>query len=217
MKTFKRLPKYARQIGLRGLVKFLYHIPLGIAAKQVRHCLNLTQQQIGTMNIRGYSHPVYVRAGTTDMWVVQEILLDEEYQCDLSDDPEVIIDAGANIGCTSVYYANKYPDALIIAIEPERSNYEMLLKNIEHYPNVRPINAALWWNHVSKLSVREDGCHAGFAFEPNENGNINTVTIGDLFNRYGRIDILKLDIEGAERQILENADGWIDRVGLIGR
>ena len=52
--------------------------------------------------------------------------------------PEVIreihqlyIDAGANIGLTSIYFANKFPNAKIVALEPEIDNYIILQKNIQ--------------------------------------------------------------------------------------
>jgi FkbM family methyltransferase len=186
-------------------------------AKKVKHALNITQSQISLIKVRGIKHPVRVRAGTTDMWVVQEILLDEEYKCDLASEPKVIVDAGANIGCTSVYYANRYPDALIIAIEPEQSNYEMLLRNSAPYQNIKPVKAALWWYSGGRMGIKEDGCHAGFAFEPQKTGDTKTVSIGSLLKEYRleTIDILKMDIEGAERQVLENSHQWIDRIGLI--
>jgi FkbM family methyltransferase len=58
--------------------------------------------------------------------------------------PPVIIDAGANVGLCAVFYANRFPDARIIAIEPEPSNYEMLKKNTAPYPNITTVHAALW-------------------------------------------------------------------------
>lgn len=57
--------------------------------------------------------------------------------------PRVIVDAGANIGLTSVFYSNKYPRAKIFAIEPEPSNFELLKKNTASYTNVVRIQAAL--------------------------------------------------------------------------
>ena len=47
-------------------------------------------------------------------------------------------------GFASIYFANKYPGAKIIAIEPEQSNFELLKDNIAPYPNIIPIQAALW-------------------------------------------------------------------------
>ena len=58
--------------------------------------------------------------------------------------PPVIIDAGANVGLSAVFYANRFPNARIIAIEPEPSNYEMLKRNVVPYSNVTPVQAALW-------------------------------------------------------------------------
>ena len=90
------------------------------------------------------AHPVYLRARTTDVALCREIFLDGLYEAEFCEAPRVIVDAGANIGLSSVFYANEFPEARIIAIEPEASNYEMLLKNIAPYPGITPVHAALW-------------------------------------------------------------------------
>ncbi len=50
--------------------------------------------------------------------------------------PETIVDAGANIGVTSIYFANRYPGAKIFAVEAEASNFAMLVKNTQAYPSI---------------------------------------------------------------------------------
>ena len=54
------------------------------------------------------------------------------------DRPSVIIDAGANIGLASIWFASKFPEARILAIEPEKSNYELLVRNVEPLHHVTP-------------------------------------------------------------------------------
>ena len=71
--------------------------------------------------VPGVLHPVRLRVRTTDIGMCHEILIKRSYRNDLPAAPEVIIDAGANIGLTSIFFANEYPNARIIAIEPEAS------------------------------------------------------------------------------------------------
>ncbi|MEZ6091277.1 MAG: hypothetical protein R3C05_25325 [Pirellulaceae bacterium] len=47
-------------------------------------------------------------------------------------------------GCLGGSFAMRFPSARILAIEPEDANFELLLKNVERYPNITPIQAALW-------------------------------------------------------------------------
>ena len=49
-----------------------------------------------------------------------------------------------NIGYASVFYANKYPEAEVLAIEPDSSNFEMVEKNTFNYPNIKRIQSAIW-------------------------------------------------------------------------
>ena len=68
--------------------------------------------------------------------------------------PRVVVDAGANIGLSTVFFANKFPQAKIVAIEPEPSNFAMLRDNVAPYPNVTPVQAALWKEDRGARPVR---------------------------------------------------------------
>ena len=87
---------------------------------------------------------VHIRIGTTDEGAYEQVLLEHQYAIDLPFSPRVIVDAGANIGTTSIYFAHRYPEARIIAIEAEASNFALLSKNVEPYARITPIHAALW-------------------------------------------------------------------------
>lgn len=101
------------------------------------------QKTIG-YNLKDLKEKVYLRTDSSDYAIYKQIFIEKQYDCSLKKDPEVIIDCGANIGLASVFFANKYPSAKIIAIEPEKSNYEMLLLNTQNYPNVCCLNNGVW-------------------------------------------------------------------------
>ena len=88
--------------------------------------------------------PFNLRLRTSDIATFDQIFIEQEYDFATTRNPRVIVDAGANIGLGSIYFANKYPDSKIIAIEPEHSNFEMLKENVSPYPNIIPVQAALW-------------------------------------------------------------------------
>lgn len=170
------------------------------------------------------AHPVYLRARTTDVALCQEILLQGLYEGEFREAPRVIVDAGANAGLSSVFYANKFPHSRIIAVEPEPSNYEMLLKNTAPYPGITPVHAALWKENGT-LNLFDTGA-GNTTFRVAETadskgthgaGRVRAVTLEKLMADYGleRIDLLKMDVEGAEKEIFEHSSAWIDRVGLI--
>jgi FkbM family methyltransferase len=178
-------------------------------------------------SVPGLPHPVHLRLRTSDVAAFSEILLDAQYDWEFSANPKVIVDAGANIGLTAVFYANKYPHATIIAIEPEPSNFEMLKENTASYPNIIAERAALW-NRNCDLDILDpgDGFWDFWGFRtstpetspiPARRGLVRGLTLDRLMkdNHINFIDLLKLDIEGAEKEVCESPVGWIDRVGAL--
>jgi len=97
-----------------------------------------------------------VRIGTSDLAVCKQVIFDEEYAFETDHPVTCIIDAGANIGCATVWFARKYPAARIIAVEPDVGNFELLKRNVSGFPNVIPIRAAVW-PCDQELVVRDSG------------------------------------------------------------
>lgn len=162
-------------------------------------------------------NPVELRLGTTDLSLFNDILLREEYRFGLPDRAETIVDAGANIGFFSVYCAAKFPKATILAIEAEQSNFDMLRRNAAPYPNIRPIHAALW-NHEGSVAVKDPtfGGLGKWGFRVEEGFGVPAVTVPKLMKAFGleKIDLLKCDIEGAEKEVFENCN-WMRHVGAL--
>jgi hypothetical protein len=89
--------------------------------------------QIGVA-ISGIRHPLYLRLRNSDVTLLRCIFLEGEYDWLFSKQPQVIVDAGANVGFTSVVFANRYPEARILAIEPESSNCEVIAEKCRILP-----------------------------------------------------------------------------------
>ena len=156
------------------------------------------------------------------MSVFEEIIVNSEYHFEYAGEPRTIVDAGANIGLTSVFFANRFPQARIFAIEPEASNFEMLKKNAGAYPNIVCIHAALWKESIP-LDLTNPGT-GNWGFQTKEHradestaGIVPGITLDQLMQSHGydAIDVLKVDIEGAEKEVFEASASWIDRIGAI--
>ena len=164
---------------------------------------------------------VWVRPRSSDWAVVMKVLSSKEYSFESGNNhPAFIVDAGANIGIATLYFAWKYPQARIAAIEPEPSNLELLRRNCEDLPAVRIIPAALWSGH-SQLFISDPAAEK-WTFSVAENRTsgtaVQSVTIGDVLRESGfsHIDILKLDIEGAERELFRKGwQEWLPKVRMI--
>jgi FkbM family methyltransferase len=170
----------------------------------------------------GVKYPVKLRLRTSDISVYHDILVRGECDVQLPGFvPRTIVDAGANVGMASIYYANKFPAAKIIAVEPEPSNYAVLVRNVSPYSNVVTINAALW-NRDGKISlaVGGEGTDAfskwGFVTREGDGTKVRAMTMQTLMTETNLdfIDLLKMDVEGAEKEIFENCE-WVAKVKVI--
>ncbi len=177
--------------------------------------IQIKLQRKDVIHLPGYANPIYLRPGTADLTTFREIFLREEYKLDLpqSFHPKVIVDAGANIGFTSVFLAHRYPDATIYSLEPEPLNFNLLQKNTAGYPNIKAIHAAVWHEDgVIEITDKGFGLRGFMAEESTGKGNrVTAISIGSLVKHYSikAIDILKIDIEGSEKEVFSNDTGWL--------
>jgi FkbM family methyltransferase len=199
---------YYRHFGIRGVLAISAHRALG-RPKEI------------TVYVPGTRNPIHLRLRTTDQFLFAEILLHGAYAFDLPFYPRTIVDAGANIGMASLYFANTYPEARIIAIEPESSNFEVLVRNVRSYPAIIPVHAALW-NREGEISVSQPDPSTGatgnwaFAVHDGSGTKVRAMTMQTLMNEMHlrSIDLLKVDIEGAEKEVFEGCN-WMDRVRCL--
>jgi FkbM family methyltransferase len=173
------------------------------------------------IRIRGI--PLHVRSGSPDVRVAISSLYFGEYGDIQCLDPATIVDAGANIGTSSIYFARKYPQAKVLAIEPESDNFALLTENSRGFSNIVPIKAALW-SEAGRRTI-QDRRTGPWGYTVAETANpadstgqqVDCLTIPSLMEQHDvdRIDLLKMDIEGGEKEILEHCSDWIDRVDVL--
>ncbi|UWU89977.1 FkbM family methyltransferase [Bradyrhizobium sp. CB1015] len=169
------------------------------------------------VQINGIKQPFTIRMRSSDHRVFHDIFQQHEYLFNPPEPPSTIIDAGANIGFASIYFANRWPNARIVAIEPDPANFELLVENTRPYPNIQPLQAAVWKENA-KLDMFDPGTGSwGMQTMATADGGIDGLTLPEIMRRYDmpRVDVLKMDIEGAEREVFENCAGWIDRIGSL--
>ncbi len=215
-KTSIRLRKdaalYYDMFGLRGILAFSANLAFGYPTHL-------------TVTPEGVKHPLFIRLRTSDAKVYRDTFLGRDYDYPTFFSPRTIVDVGANCGMTSVFYANRYPEAMIVAVEPETSNYLALVRNTRSYPNVIPIQAALWKEDGQVEVFPGDGGFPGWprtkewgkwGFHVRKGTGCRALTLATLMREVGikTVDILKVDVEGAEREIFSGCD-WMDSVKLL--
>ena len=157
------------------------------------------------------------------MGIINSIFGFQEYQLPIEDfQPKLILDCGGNIGCAAVYFANKYPTAQIYSVEPEKDNFKLLKFNTAFYDNIYPINSALWDKETFiRVEDRGYGTWGFMTFETTAENeeSFQTTTVSKLLAESGfdEIDLLKIDIEGAEKEVFgaPNVDEWLSKVKVL--
>jgi FkbM family methyltransferase len=170
------------------------------------------------VHVPGIQHPVWLRAKTSDLEVFCQIFGHREMGFFRSREARYIIDAGANIGLTSVLLANVCPSARIDALEVDGNNADLLRRNTAPYKNVRVIEKGLWRKTGFIKILNPDA--SAWAFRVGEAagsdaGSIPAIGVADLLSASGfpAVDLLKVDIEGAEKEVFDSgASVWIQHV-----
>jgi FkbM family methyltransferase len=171
---------------------------------------------------------VSLRLGTTDIDTFTQIFIENEYDSQvLPDNAQFIVDLGANVGYATVFFALKYPQAQILAIEPDSENFASLTKNTLRLGNRIQRELAAVWTKDGHLTLQTEDRYGipmgawGVRVSDDAGAPGSTVPCLKLATLYQRcnlskVDILKIDIEGAEKELFTvDPHVWLAKTELI--
>jgi FkbM family methyltransferase len=177
---------------------------------------------IATENAISFTYPINnhlinieLKKNSSDSMVFEQIIILEEYLflCELIIKKQInintVIDAGANIGLTTIYLKQYFEDAQFILLEPEAETFARLKKNLalNKITNAICLNEGLWHEKTELFFDRnfrdKEAWSVRLTSHQNNEPSIKTVTINDLmaYENYNKIDLLKIDIEGSEKEL----------------
>ncbi len=178
---------------------------------------------------RPLSGDIWLRPhGTDDMAGLREIAYERVYDvvtrrvraC------KYVIDLGGNIGLATRFFASRYAECRILVVEPDPENYKVLERNVAELVRAgrcRTVQAGVW-GCKARLALGappgREACHLeAFVYETHAEdvAVVDTVTIPELIDQSGFpvVDILKIDIEGAEVSLFRGDLAWLQRVRTI--
>ena len=169
---------------------------------------------------------VVVRSNNgSDAFIFGEVFEHRYYDFLLPFSPETIMDLGANVGFTSIYFARKYPSAKIACVEPIPGNIQLLRNNLEMnnvQATIFPAAVATGDGRIRMEIAELDYGHkvAGMNYGKllaGENVEVDAITVPSLIKQltWKRIELLKIDIEGYEGLLLNENCDWLHRVDAI--
>jgi FkbM family methyltransferase len=189
--------------------------------------------KIVSVQLADLKDPLYVRLGSTDWLVLEEIFLHGEYdplaQLDLSNIRQ-IVDLGANVGFSIRLWKEKFPNARILAVEPDHANMEALRRNCGDDDALQAVEACVaaapkmvqldrsagdWGIRMEKSAANAE---AKGRTEPNQPSMVRALTFNQIITDAGidgEIDLLKCDIEGAEIELFADCADWIGRIRAL--
>ncbi len=170
-----------------------------------------------------YPYPICQRLGTSDDRVFEQVFGDRQYACmDDTANVKVIMDCGANIGLASLYFLNRFPEAFVVAIEPDGGNFKICKLNLKPYRHRTRLLHSGVWSHQTGLKVLRglygDGREWATQVSEIRDGempDIMGMDIGSVSKDLSldRIDILKIDIERSEVEVFsKNYENWLCKV-----
>jgi FkbM family methyltransferase len=177
---------------------------------------------------RPFVADISLRERGSDLATFHEIAEEEVYAPVLKavEAFQTVIDLGANIGLASLYLAHNSPTCRILCVEPNCESYELLVRNVHKLNRsgrCRTLKAAVWGTH-QRLAPNHKAPPDRYSMftvrvaSANEPSAVEGYTMTEIldYSGFDRVDLLKVDIEGAERELFSTQDlSWLARVGAI--
>ncbi len=210
------------------IFKEIYHF---FSKKTGREFLRLTfwygkKPRYKQMKVKTLGYTLEIPDALSWFWQFEEIFFQEFYLFPNKKNEIVhIIDCGANVGTSCLYFKKIFPQAHIIALEADKEIAFFLEKNLKNnlspaqFEQIDIINKAVWV-HNEGCSFESDGADGGMILMNEENEKniqkIPSVRLKDiLLEKKYIIDLLKIDIEGAETQVLVDCQDALHNVQHI--
>jgi FkbM family methyltransferase len=144
----------------------------------------------------------------------KEIFTQEIYKFNNSSSNPVIIDCGANIGLSTLYFAIAYPNSKVFAFEPDKAIFNLLQKNINDnkLSHVSLYNEAVW-TQDTELSFSNKGSEASQIDTTGQSATkVKAIRLAKFLAQFEKIDFLKMDIEGAEFDVVKDCTTELQKV-----
>ncbi len=165
---------------------------------------------------------VWCRQGTSDIAALWEVFIAREYSipADVTGPVRTVLDLGANVGYSMLYFAKQYPASRVVGVEPDRDNALLARRNTERLQQRCTVIEAAAWDRDTYVGICRDGPEYSFYVQEETMllpASVEAFKVSTLMRMGGleHVDLLKVDIEGAERAVFSTLKHWAHRVSCI--
>lgn len=146
---------------------------------------------------------------------VNDIFIDNSYQFNSQTNSPIIYDCGANVGTSILYFKKLFPKSIIKAFEADTNVFNYLEQNVKSFSDVQLFNNAVWINN-DEISFNSEGADGGSLINNFETKQkIKAIRLKELLQKEEKIDFLKLDIEGAETDVILDCANELNKVEYL--
>jgi FkbM family methyltransferase len=202
LRTVKQLLKYLFPISFLKFIKGILNKEFRVSQKEDARIKRLDRYVETEIIFRGKE--IRIADNASFLFMRKEVFDSEVYKFKSSNDSPFIIDCGANIGLSIIYFKSLFPQSRIIAFEPDDKIFSILKSNVESFDllNVELIKKACW-DKETTLKFFSEGADGGRTASSSDQEQIiyvETIRLRNYLTQ--RIDFLKIDIEGAESTVI---------------
>ena len=168
-------------------------------------------------NVRFLSYSFDVPDLPSFIWQFKELFVDELYKFETNSKEPIIYDCGANIGMSCLYFKKLYPQAKIKAFEADPKIAKVLENNLKKnicIEGIEIINSAVWIDN-NGLQFASEGADGGSIYGNKNRVNVSSIRLKDFLEKEEQIDMLKIDIEGAEYEVLKDCKDSLRNVNNL--
>ena len=145
-----------------------------------------------------------------------ELLERYKHICSLNKKP-LIIDCGANIGCSAMHFATTFSKSMVVSIEPEVNNFSLMKENCSGFGNIEFLHKAIGSSDGYVSINNSDDDNNAFRTSRSDDEDIEAVSVNSILQRYKELVpfIIKIDIEGFEDDLFSTNTEWIENFPLL--
>lgn len=205
-------------MGLRSRLRRLFYPPQPppVEREEVRLCKMLgVKKRFIEESVTMRGHTFVIPDAPSFAHQINEIFIDQVYKATFRRPDPLIFDCGSNVGLSIFYFKENYPAAQVIGFEADHQIFGHLFHNVGGLPGVTLHEAAVWIA-PGELTFHAQGADGGslqnkFAIAH----KVKSLRLRDLLAQHETVDLLKMDIEGAETEVLRDCEDVLPRIDKL--